>query len=68
MLGKEPVIVACNARFKQIAERNGATWIDLYSLFVDSEGKMPRRYTNDGLHLLGPAYLVWRDAIAKYVR
>ena len=68
MLGKEKVIVDCNALFKKIADRHGFTWIDLYSLFADGEGKMPRRYTNDGLHLLGPAYLVWRDAIAKYVR
>ena len=68
MLGKEQVIADCNVRFKAIAEKHGATWIDLYSIFADSEGKMPRRYTNDGLHLLGPAYLVWRDAIAKYVK
>ena len=68
MIGKEKIIVDCNALFKKIADRHGLTWIDLYSLFADGEGKMPRRYTNDGLHLLGPAYLVWRDAIAKYVR
>ena len=68
MLGKEQVIVECNVRFKALAERLGVTWIDLYALFADADGKMPRRYTNDGLHLLGPAYIVWRDAIAKYVK
>ena len=68
MLGKEQVIVECNVRFKALAAKLGVTWIDLYALFADADGKMPRRYTNDGLHLLGPAYLVWRDAIAKYVK
>ncbi len=68
MKGKEQVIVDCNVRFEAIAARHGLTWIDLYGLFADEDGKMPRRYTNDGLHLLGPAYIVWRDAIAKYVK
>lgn len=68
MIGKEDTIVECNKRFKEIAKRQAVTWIDLYSKFVDEEGKMPRKYTNDGLHLLGPAYIVWRDAVAKYVK
>lgn len=68
MIGKEQVIVDCNVRFKSIAEKHGLTWIDLYAIFADNEGKMPRRFTNDGLHLLGDAYIVWRDAIAKYVK
>ena len=44
------------------------TWIDLYKLFDDGTGHLKREYTNDGLHLMGPAYLVWRDAIKPYVK
>lgn len=68
MIGKEDTIVECNKRFEQIAKRQKVTWIDLYSKFADENGKMPKKYTNDGLHLLGPAYLIWRDAVAKYVK
>lgn len=67
MKGKEQVIVECNRLFKQIADRQGVTWIDLYAVFADDEGKLPARYTNDGLHLLGPGYLKWRDAILQYM-
>lgn len=68
MIGKEEVIVECNKLFEEVAKRQGVTWIDLYSCFADENGKMPKKYTNDGLHLLGPGYLVWRDAVAKYVK
>ena len=35
---------------------------------ADHDGKLDRRYTNDGLHLMGPGYLVWRDAIKIHVK
>ena len=44
------------------------TWINLYPLFVDAEGKLRRELTNDGLHLLGQGYIIWRDAIKPYVK
>ena len=31
------------------------------------DGKMKKEYTNDGLHLLGAGYIVWRDAVIGYV-
>lgn len=57
-----------NERIKQLAEGNGITYIDLYARFVDpSTGKMNTSYTNDGLHLLGKGYLVWRDLVKPYI-
>ena len=41
---------------------------DLYPLFVDGQGRLRAEYTNDGLHLMGKAYLVWRDAIKPYAK
>ena len=29
---------------------------------------MDKRYTNDGLHLTGEGYVVWRDAIKQHVK
>ena len=64
---REHVVVEGNCALEQVARRQRVTWIDLYPLFVDADGKLKAEYTNDGLHLLGPAYLIWRDAIKPYV-
>ena len=60
-------VVDGNRALEQVARRQGVTWINLYPLFVDENGRLRAEYTNDGLHLLGPAYLVWRDAIKPYL-
>ena len=65
---REHVVVEGNNALRQVALRQGVTWIDLYPLFVDDQGRLKAEYTNDGLHLMGPAYLIWRDAIAPYVK
>ena len=62
-------IVETNRLYKEMAERHGVTWIDLYSKMVDpATGSMRKGLTNDGLHLLGAGYLVWRDAVLPYVK
>lgn len=35
---------------------------------ADHEGRLDKRYTNDGLHLTGEGYVVWRDAIKQHVK
>jgi len=49
----------------EAAVSDQATWIDLYPLFLDDDGSIADRFSNDELHLLGEGYLVWRDAIAE---
>ena len=44
-----------------------ATWIDLYDRFLDDDGSIADRFSNDELHLFGNGYLVWRDAITDHV-
>ncbi len=65
--GRDQVVVDGNRALEQVARRQGVVWIDLYPLFVDDQGRLKAEYTNDGLHLMGPAYLVWRDAVGPYV-
>ena len=65
---REQVVVEGNAALEKVARRQGVTWINLYPLFVDAEGKLRRELTNDGLHLLGQGYIIWRDAIKPYVK
>jgi lysophospholipase L1-like esterase len=42
-------------------------FIDLYSSFCDEEGKLRSNLTNDGLHLKGEAYLLWKHLIFPYI-
>ena len=65
---REQVVIDGNAALEEVARRQGVTWINLYPLFVDENGKLKAELTNDGLHLLGPGYLIWRDAIIKYTK
>lgn len=61
-------IPGINEALQQMAAETGAVYVDLFSRFVDAEtGKMNTAYSNDGLHLLGRGYLVWRDAVLPYV-
>jgi lysophospholipase L1-like esterase len=39
----------------------------LYSHLADSQNQLDDRYTLDGVHLNGQAYLVWKEVIEKYV-
>ncbi|MEG2242499.1 MAG: GDSL-type esterase/lipase family protein [Muribaculaceae bacterium] len=65
--GTEQVFIDTNKQLEKIAKKHHVTWINLFPLFADKDGKMKREYSNDGLHLLGAGYLVWRDAIINYV-
>jgi lysophospholipase L1-like esterase len=45
-----------------------ATWINLYPRFLDDAGtSIENNISNDELHLLGPGYMIWRDAITPMV-
>ena len=62
-------VAEINAEIQRIASDVNAVYIDLYSRFVEPEsGKMRRELTNDGLHLLGAGYLLWRDIVTSYVK
>ena len=65
---REQVVIDGNRAMEEVCKRQGVTWINLYPLFVDENGKLREDLTNDGLHLLGKGYLIWRDAIWKYTR
>ena len=66
--GREQVVVDGNKGLESMCQRLGVTLINLYPLFVGENGKMKPEYTNEGLHLMGGAYLIWRDALLPYIR
>lgn len=62
------MIPEINTKLQQLAQEEHVTYIDLYSRFVDTKtGKMNTEYSNDGLHLLGKGYLIWRDIVKPYI-
>ncbi len=56
-----------NKRLKEMTINFDYTFIDLTFVFSDKAGRLNEQYTNDGLHLMGKGYLVWKDAIKKYI-
>ncbi|MDR1199275.1 MAG: GDSL-type esterase/lipase family protein [Prevotellaceae bacterium] len=64
---KDKEIVEANELLKQLCALKGITFVDVYSKLVDENGKLNREYTNDGLHLMGAGYLLWKEFIEKYV-
>lgn len=62
------LIVPTNKRLEALCHQKGVTYLDVWGALADDEGRLDRRYTNDGLHLMGAGYLVWRDAIKFHVK
>lgn len=60
-------VVPTNAMIRAICERQGVTYVDLYSSFVTPDGKLDLRYSNDGLHLLGEGYKLWGSIIKPLI-
>ena len=59
-------IVKLNAKLQEIAERQGVTYIDVYSVYV-LNGEMNPEYTKDGVHLKDEYKYLWLDVLSEYV-
>lgn len=59
-------IAALNARLSLLCEEQGLSFLDLNAVLA-SGIQLQSRYTFDGIHLNGAAYLLWRNAISPYV-
>ena len=65
---KPELIKEINQFYQNIAQEYKVNYIDLYSHFLeDGTDKMNKKYTNDGLHLLGERYLLWREIVKPYL-
>jgi lysophospholipase L1-like esterase/acetyl esterase/lipase len=60
---KEEHIHAINTYLQQLAAEQRCIYVDLYHAMLDSEGRLNKQYTNDGLHLTGEGYLVWKKVL-----
>jgi lysophospholipase L1-like esterase len=54
-----------NDRLKETAKAYGAVLIDLHPYFQDSEGRLIKEFTQDGLHLNAAGYQLWAELLKK---
>ena len=63
--GKTEEILWINQQLKEWCMTEQFIYVDLFSHFKCSDSNlMNPSYTNDGLHLTGDGYLLWRDVVA----
>jgi len=67
-VSKAEQIKSVNAGLRVFCRNRGLTYIDLFALFRTKDGRLDSRYTNDGLHLTGAGYLLWKEALREHIR
>jgi len=65
--GKMEVINDINVALENLAKENKVIFLNIFSEFLDDNGKLSKQYTNDGLHLLGEGYLLWASLLKKHI-
>jgi lysophospholipase L1-like esterase len=61
-------IIPFNTELQQLCAELGITYIDVFSELTNDEGYLDEKYSNDQLHLMGNAYLVWKEKIEPFIR
>lgn len=62
---KDGHIRTVNSALRNYCQQHQLVFVDLYPLFLNGFGKLDERYTNDGLHINGAGYMLWRDTLRK---
>jgi lysophospholipase L1-like esterase len=62
---KEEHVLALNKLLQANAADGNYTFVDIFHLFVDADGRLQAQYTYEGLHVKPPAYVVWVDYLKK---
>jgi lysophospholipase L1-like esterase len=60
---KDEHILYVNAELKKMATDYHITLIDLYPYFLNTENKLDKKYTVDGLHLNAAGYKLWAQIL-----
>ena len=62
---KEEHVLSVNKLLKANAQTGNYTFVDIFHLFVDGEGRLKSQYSYEGLHLKPDAYVIWVDYLKK---
>jgi len=60
-------ILDLNSNLNKLCDKLQVEYINLYPLFVVSDNKLNPQYTTAGIHLNGDGYLIWKEAIKRFV-
>ncbi len=66
-VNKGASILYINRHLEKEAVNGNYTFINVFDALKGKDGHLNLDYTNDGLHLLGPGYMVWKHVIYPYV-
>lgn len=64
-IGKGGHIIAINDRLKKNEKKLPYQYVNLYTNFLDRNGRMDSRYSSDGLHLNPAGYEHWIEVLKK---
>jgi len=65
---KNDTIRTINRRLVEIAQEQGAEYLDVYAAFTDANGNLkPGLLSDDGVHLAGKGYDVWAKTVENYL-
>jgi lysophospholipase L1-like esterase len=67
---KDQHILAVNQGLRELAAREKITLVDLYPAFLDSQNRLVKEYTHDGLHFTARGYQKWAEVLqaGKYLK
>jgi lysophospholipase L1-like esterase len=58
-------IVFINTALENYCKEIGLVFVDLYTAFLDTNKKLDKKYTNDGLHINGYGYMKWKEILLE---
>lgn len=63
-------VLKVNEGLKKLCVEKKIIYINLYDAFLNADGKLNEKYTNDGLHLTGEGYRHWKQLLinGKYLK
>jgi lysophospholipase L1-like esterase len=60
-------IVFINTALQNYCKEKELVYVDLYTVFLDENKKLDKKYTNDGLHINGYGYMKWKEILLEMV-
>ena len=64
---KNADLLKYNDLLQNFAQAESLEYINLHEKLVDKSGLLDERYTHDGIHLTGQAYLIWKETLNPVV-
>jgi len=58
-------ILSINQGLQKLSREKRIVFLNLHTHFINKEGNLDGRYTNDGLHLTGEGYLLWKEILIR---